>query len=87
MAWVALYITERLTSRSLSQPAAASGLWRTRDPSPEGMLLRMAERSSGLLRLRRSTRAVRSRRPLAVPSLKSITVWPSWSRSPEFSGA
>ena len=47
----------------------------------------MAERSSGLLRLSRSTRAVRSRPGLEPPSLKSITVWPSWSRSPECKSA
>ncbi len=34
MAWVALYIVERLMSRSRSQPAATSGAWRTREPSP-----------------------------------------------------
>ena len=48
MAWVARYMTERLTSRSLSQPPATSGACRTREPSPAGMLLRIAERSSGL---------------------------------------
>ncbi len=49
MAWVARYMTERFISRSRSQPAATSGALSTREPSPEGMLLRMAERSSGLL--------------------------------------
>ncbi len=50
------------------------------------MLSRIAERSSGLLRVSMSTRAVRSRSTALPPSLKSMTVWPSWSRSPECSG-
>ena len=88
IAWVARYMTERLIRRSLSQPPAASGACRTREPSPAGMLLRIAERSSGLVRAehvdpRRQTRA----RSALRPSLKSMTVWPSWSRSPERSGA
>ena len=69
IAWVVRYMTERLASRWRSHPAAISGWSRTREPSPEGMLLRMAERSSGLLRLSRSTRAVRSRLGLEPPSL------------------
>ncbi len=40
MAWVARYMTERLINRSRSQPPAASGVCSTREPSPEGMLLR-----------------------------------------------
>ena len=66
MAWVARYMTDRFISRSRSQPAAASGAWRTREPSSEGMLFRMAERSSGLLLVSRSTRAVRSRESAVV---------------------
>ena len=40
MAWVARYMTERFSSRSRSQPAAASGALSTREPSSDGMLLR-----------------------------------------------
>ena len=61
IACVARYMTERLSSRSLSQPPATSGAWRTREPSPTGMLRRIAERSSGLAGPSMSTRAVRSR--------------------------
>ena len=68
MAWVARYMTDRFISRSRSQPAVASGALRTREPSSEGMLFKIAERSSGLLLASRSTRAVRSRRAAAFPS-------------------
>ncbi len=68
MAWVALYITDRFTSRSRSHPPAASGDFKTREPSSDGMLFKIAERSSGLLLVSMSTRFVRSRRGL-VPSL------------------
>ncbi len=58
-----------------------------REPSPTGMLRMIAERSSGLALLSRSTRSVRSREAVAGPSLKSMTVWPSRSWSPERKGA
>ena len=37
MAWVALYMTDKFIRRSPSQPAAASGAFKTREPSSEGM--------------------------------------------------
>ena len=69
MAWVARYMTDRFISRSRSQPPAASGAFSTREPSSDGMLFKIAERSSGLLLVSMSTRSVRSRR-LAVALVK-----------------
>ncbi len=60
IACVALYMTERLSRRSLSQSPTLPGDSRMREPSPTGMLRRIAERSSGLARPSMSTRAVSS---------------------------
>ena len=75
--------------REVDQPVLEPAAGRRRAPAgrasprPTGMLLRMAERSSGLALARagRPGPSGRARAP-AGPSLKSITVWPSWSRSP-----
>ena len=84
IAWVARYMTERLSSRSLSQPPAASGAWRTREPSPDGDAPEDRRPIVGAA----PAQHVDPRRQVAsgsvsAPSLNSRTVWPSWSRSPE----
>ena len=61
MAWVVRYRVARLPRRTLSHSPADAGASSTREPSLAGMLRMIAERSSGLARLRRSTREVRSR--------------------------
>ena len=86
IACVALYMTERLSRRSFSQSPTFPGAWRIRDPSPTGMLRKIADRSSGLARLSMSTRAVSSLPASVIVSWKIRTVWPIRTWSPVFSG-
>ena len=84
IAWVARYITDRGISRSRSQPAAASG----RLQDPRALARRDAAEDGRVIVGAAPRQQVHPRRQVALrprspPSWNTMTVWPSWTWSPE----